>query len=196
MNKLLPVRSSGETLGWAPWSELDIADMKLVTPWWVTASMHRIQPSAPFNVSCAYGEISNAISDAANSDPIFGSEDGGYRTAALLIAVAYQRSGFHPNAVSHGNGLYRLCPPNPRIPATMTVMPKEASLVALDLLRKSLEICKDRSIDERLGWFIEGHKSNDLKISPDSFQTSRVIFRYALGILLVNPPPGTTHDRA
>jgi len=112
--------------------------------------------------SIHHGEVSEAIANAANQDPLFPDrEDGCLRTAAILVAIAFCTSRFNTNLVgSNGKafGLYQIKPPpkdvNGKIITTnMLTNARDASFIAIDLIRESMFACADRPWEERLSCF-------------------------------------------
>lgn len=115
----------------------------------------------------SHGEISEAIARAANQDPLFPNRyDGCYRTAAILIALAWYGSRFQPTIVT-GNGqifgLYGIRPPKTDArgkPITSNILtnPHDASLIVIDLVRQSMMADKKRVWEERLFSYCDGQK--------------------------------------
>lgn len=88
-------------------------------------------------------EVSTAISEAANQDPLFPSkEEGCFLTAALLVLLAIQRSDVYPSKVAGKRmGLYQIEPPSPMLNGKLLLNPRSASLIAIDLMRtKQVEV--------------------------------------------------------
>jgi hypothetical protein len=109
-----------------------------------------------------YPLIARGIADAATNDPLFPKElTGAEATAALLIAYAWDASRLLPYGRSGEHmGLYRIRPPTwPATRGDLLIDPRQASLVAVDLLRQSLERCRAMPIDHRLSWILDlGHR--------------------------------------
>lgn len=114
----------------------------------------------PFSIH--HSEVSEAIANAANQDPLFPErEDGCLRTAAILVAIAFCASRFNTNVVG-GNGkafgLYQIKPPRKdangkEITTNMLTNARDASLIAIDLVRTSMLACMSRPWEERLSCF-------------------------------------------
>jgi len=104
-----------------------------------------------------YGEIALGISNASNQDPLFPAHEAGCEaTACILAALAYSRSRFHQSLWSKHlgtMGLYQIQPPTVTVPAKMLLLPKDASYVALDLVRYSFRKLKNQPVRERLTLF-------------------------------------------
>ena len=122
----------------------------------VMALLNFLEPYSPHVPD--YGEISEAITQASNEDPIFPNHKDGVRmTAAVLVAVAHYESGFHKTVVGdHGKsfGLFQIQPPTARTSANLLLNPRTASYVAIDLIRTSFKQCAKRPLLERLSWYV------------------------------------------
>jgi len=122
----------------------------------------------PYSVH--HGEVSEAIAEASNQDPLFpGREDGCFRTAAILVAIAWLNSRFQPTLVGENGkafGLYQIQPPTANVlgkgvTTNMLTNVRDASFVAIDLIRQSMIECADRSWEERLSWFCSSPNGED-----------------------------------
>jgi hypothetical protein len=137
---------------------ITVASMKLVTTAWVIGIMYELQPSAPWVHS--YAETADAIASASNSDPLFKDDDGAVKTASILIALALHESHFQPNAIGdHGKsfGLFQIQPPTAHVDASLLLLPRNAALIAIDLIRTSMQkMCANRPYAERLAWYAAG----------------------------------------
>jgi len=150
-----------------------------------------------------HGEISEAIAMAANQDPFFPERfDGCFRTAAVLIALAWLGSRFQPNLVGNNGksfGLYQIRPPSQdargrTITTNMLTNPRDASLVAIDLVRESMRKDKGRTWEERLLSYWEDqqddspmHKSLQVMLLADKI--SKDYFPSEMSLM---PPPAAT----
>lgn len=143
---------------------------------WVLAVMREAIPasSQKQGVYFTYDETAAAIAEAASARPIFAGRAGALKTAALLLAIAYYESSFDPKAIGDNNasfGLYQIQPPtvkygegvtgipemgNFAMTANVLLLPRDASLVALSLIKTSLRICGAFPWHERLGWYAAG----------------------------------------
>ncbi len=102
-----------------------------------------------------YAEIAEAIARASTSDPLFPAQKAGSEmTACILVALAWHRSKFAPYAnTGRYVGLYQIRPPSyPVIPFSSLAIPREASLIAIDLIRESFVRCRTLLWSERLAW--------------------------------------------
>jgi len=104
-----------------------------------------------------YGEISRAIAEASSEDPLFPQRsDGAERTATILVSIAFYESRFHPNVIGDQGrsfGLYQIQPGTWKIDGKVLLLPRTASNVAIDLVRKSFKACAKRPWQERLAWY-------------------------------------------
>lgn len=90
---------------------------------------------------------------AANQDPLLPEhEEGAEATACLLVSWAQTTSRLQPNAVyGKALGLYHIRPPTLlNVSANLLTLPRTASLVAVDLMRRSLLRTSGRPWLERL----------------------------------------------
>lgn len=118
-----------------------------------------------------FPEIATAISTASNHDPLFPHrKEGCAATAAVLVAIAWHESNFRPNAVGDNGeslGLYQIQPPTAKIDGKLLLIPRNASYVAIDLVRTSFRQCKDKPWEERLSWYISSgygcHRSEKIR---------------------------------
>lgn len=127
----------------------------------------------PFNRN--HSEISSAIADAANQDPLFPHrEDGCLRTACILLAIAFSSSRLSTNLIGNNGstfGLYQIHPPKTDVNGKVITVnllnsARDASLIAIDLIRTSMLRCKDKPWAERLSVFaLNGDESaNEITI--------------------------------
>jgi hypothetical protein len=127
--------------------------------------LYSVEPYCPH-----HGEISEAITGAANADPLFPDRfDGCFRTAAILVALAWLTSRFRPNIVGNNGttfGLYGIRPPasdanGKAITTNMLSNPRDASYIAIDLIRESMRKDCGRTWEERLFgyWDAQAHDS-------------------------------------
>lgn len=136
--------------------------MALVSAAWIYAQMNRLEPSTPWRFS--YGEIASAIADASNAHPIFPGEEGPKKTASILIAIARYESTFNPNALgdidengkAHSFGLFQIQVPTANMSANLLLVPRDAAVVAINLIETSFKVCSAAPWDERLGWYAAG----------------------------------------
>lgn len=114
---------------------------------------------APFGAHVPrYGEISEAITLAANQDPLFPEQvDGCARTAAVLLAISYHETRWNPALMGDNGksfGLYQIQPPTAKVSGNLLLNPRDASFIAIDLVRQSMFQCRARPWQERLSWYV------------------------------------------
>jgi len=164
-----------------------------VAAFWVAQAMNLVSPSMPHEVAINQGEISTAIASAATQDPLFEGELGGYKTAALLVALARHESGFRKDILGdHGRsvGLYQIQPPTARVNLHLLTLPRDASFVAIDLIRQSFHACRTLPIWDRLAWYAQGKTAcTSTAPSAQALSASRQIMHEATWILLKMAPP-------
>lgn len=136
----------------------------------------------------SYIEISAAIAEAANQDPLFPSrEDGCARTAAVLVALAWVGSRFNTTLVGNGGksfGMYQIAPPSADaigrpISLNMLNSPRDASLVAVDLIRSSMFASRNRPWEERLAWlssWLGRGEIDNIKLSLETMLVADQVF--------------------
>lgn len=122
--------------------------------------LYAMEPNSPWVPD--YGEISEAVATASNQDPLFPSRpDGCAWTAAILLGLAHKESRFHKTVVGDNGrsfGLFQIQPPTANmfgkpISINMLTSPRDATFIAIDLIRESFRNCKDRPFEERLSWY-------------------------------------------
>jgi len=107
----------------------------------------------------SYGEVSEAIAKASTEDPLFPSiAEGSEMTAAILVALAWHESAFVPSVVGDNGrsfGLYQIQPGTAAVKSNLLTLPKTASFIAVDLIRRSVKHClaKKRDWREGLAWY-------------------------------------------
>lgn len=125
---------------------------------WVVGLLAALEPTAPWRDT--YEKTAEAIARVAESEPLFAVEDQGEeRTAALLVSMAWYESRLKPNARSK-NGrwfcLYQLARSYlPNAEQALTD-PEMCTRAAVKVVRKSLDLCKARPLNERLAFFTSG----------------------------------------
>ena len=109
-------------------------------------------------------ESAFAIAEAATKAPLFAGPQGPLATAAVLVALAWSESEFHPTLVSHRHGrstygLFQVELESPKMPADPFLLPRHAAHVAIELLRQGLEAEADQgraaSLERALSWYDE-----------------------------------------
>lgn len=100
---------------------------------------------APETAQRDYIEISEAIATGATQDPIFPEiEEGARLTAAMLVALAWHESNFRRSVVGDQGrsfGLYQIQPGVHKVEVKLLTVPRAATLIAIDLIRKSVAWC-------------------------------------------------------
>lgn len=103
-----------------------------------------------------YTSIAKGIAYAANTDPLFPDVDvGAHATACLLVADAWHASKLQPY-LRRGPflGLYQIRPPvSPIVTARQLLDPTSASLIAVDLMRQSVQRTNDQAWERRFAWY-------------------------------------------
>lgn len=138
-----------------------MAALAVVTPEWVHAWMVKLQPEAVTPWNQTYQETAVAIAEAANEDNLFPQkQDGAYRTASLLVAIAWFESRFNPTAIGDNGtafGLFQIhADASPGIMANELLLPRDAARVALRLVRTSFRVCRGEPAADRLSWYARG----------------------------------------
>lgn len=141
----------------------------------------------PFSLHAPqYPEIATAIATASNHDPLFPHrKDGCERTAAILVAIAWHESRFHPNANGDNGqslGLFQIQPPTARVDGKLLLLPRTASYIAIDLIRTSFQKCEQRPWGDKLVWYAaSGHICIDHPVinkqSRDRMATADRVFK-------------------
>ena len=125
---------------------------------WVVGLLAALEPKAPW--SHTYEKTAEAIARVAESEPLFAPEDRGEeRTATLLVSMAWYESRLKPNAKS-SNGkwfcLYQLGKAYlPNAEKSLTD-PEMCTRAAVKIIKKSLDLCKARPLEERLASYMSG----------------------------------------
>jgi hypothetical protein len=123
----------------------------------VMALLYKFHASQPAINS--YGEISEAIAKASTEDPLFPLVvEGSEMTACILVSLAWHESRFLPTIVGDGGrsfGLYQIQPPTARVDSKLLTLPRDASFVAIDLIRTSIAHTVKAKRDWRhaLAWY-------------------------------------------
>ena len=125
---------------------------------WVVGLLAALEPKAPW--SHTYEKTAEAIARVSETEPLFAPEDRGEeRTATLLVSIAWYESRLKPNARSANGKWYCLFQlgkaylPDAQKSLTDTEMCTRA---AVKQLRKSLDLCKARPLEERLASYMSG----------------------------------------
>lgn len=150
----------------------------------IIAMLYRLEPSGP-NVP-AYGEISAAIEQASNSDPLFPEHEGGSEaTASILVALAWHESRFQPNVIGDNGksfGLFQIQPPTAKIDGSLLLVPRTAAFIAVDLIGQSFKKCEKRPWVERLSWYVASNGCPDhpviVKKSMERLILAQELFRH------------------
>jgi hypothetical protein len=90
-------------------------------------------------------EISEAIATGSTQDPLFPEiEEGSRLTAAILVALAWHESNFRRSVVGDQGrsfGLYQIQPGVHKVEVKLLTVPRSATLIAIDLIRRSVKWC-------------------------------------------------------
>jgi hypothetical protein len=125
---------------------------------WVVGILTALEPSAPWKNT--YDKTAEAIARASENEPLFPvDEKGEERTATLLVALAWYESRLKPSAVSKNGRSYCLY----QVDKSYFPDPKQALVdqdlctrKAMEILRRSLQVCSSRAPQERLAIFMSG----------------------------------------
>jgi hypothetical protein len=163
---------------------LTSGDLAPVAGSWVLASIYRTERSLPWEVATGLPEIAEAIAWASGQDPVFAGSDGARRTAAVLVALAHHASGFRKTQLRNEGsgprscGLYAIRPVR-GVTSSLLMLPRSASLVAIDLVRTSLEECSQLPLSDRLARYqMRGQAPDEADI-----RTSRSVLKEAAWLL-------------
>lgn len=125
---------------------------------WVVGLLAALEPTAPW--SNTYEKTAEAIARVSESDPLFAVENKGEeRTATLLVAIAWYESRLKPNAKSKNGKWYCLYQVDKQYlpdPEKALVDPEACTRAAIKIIRKSMQVCANRPLDERLAIFMSG----------------------------------------
>jgi hypothetical protein len=117
-----------------------------------------------------YEEISKALADAANADPLYTErEDGAARAVSVLGAIAWYESRLKPSAVGDGGrsfGLFQIMPAVWKVEADTLLSPRTAAPVALALVKRSFRECKKQPWGHRLAWYAASSTCEPGKVHP------------------------------
>lgn len=117
-----------------------------------------------------YGEISRAIAETANADPLYvDREDGSARGASILVAIAWYESRFSSSAVGDGGkslGLFQIMPAVWKLDANSLLLPRSAAPIAMALVKRSFRECRDRPWGQRLAWYAASATCAKDKVHP------------------------------
>lgn len=160
----------------------------------VLKMLQYLEPTSPYTPD--YGEISEAIATASTHDPLFPNRaDGCLRTAAILVAVAWHESRFHKSIIGDQGksfGLFQIQPPTAKHSANMLLNPREASYIAIDLIRTSFTACSKAPWESRLSWYVSSNGCPDhpviRKKSISRMMTAERILRQEFPTKVLPPP--------
>lgn len=129
-----------------------------------------------------YPAVAQAIARGAFDDPLFPGEDAGAEaTAAILLAIAWSASKCRPyGREGRMLGLYRIRPPvDPPVLAQTLLLPRTATLIALDIARYSLSALSHQPVGERLAIFRDLGRAPGTYQSPGSFSADTLAWSRA-----------------
>jgi hypothetical protein len=122
---------------------------------WILNVLVALEPAAPWVDT--YVDTAFAIADAAEEHPVFRGPHAVERTAAFLLAIGKFESDFNPAAVGdRGQSLGEWQLSKVHAPKVELLTPGIEARHALGLIETSFRICKDRPVEERLGWYAWG----------------------------------------
>jgi len=151
----------------------------------VIAMLYHLSPNSPYVPQ--YGEISEAIARASTEDPLFPHRpDGAEWTAAILVALAFHESNCSPNLVGGCGayfGLWQIAPPTPQLNAGLLLIPRTASYIAIDLIRKSFTAARGKGIEHGLSWFVSMGKDGKDANAMKTLQRSMARMMTAQGLM-------------
>jgi hypothetical protein len=134
---------------------------------WVVGLLAALEPTAPW--ANTYEKTAEAIARVSESEPLFAVEDKGEeRTATLLVAIAWYESRLKPSAKSKNGKWYCLYQIDKQYlpdPQKALTDPEVCTRAAVKILRKSIQLCSARPLEERLAIFMSGQCDRGL---PDS----------------------------
>ena len=154
---------------------------------WILSLMLTLQPKAPW--ADTYESTAESIATVVESEaPLFAGDKGREMTAALLVSVAWFESTFKPTAIGDSGrsfGLFQIQKGNLSSGVTSEILMKDPQIgvrEALRLLRKSMQTCTQKKVDERLALYVSGSCERG---EP----ASRARMGYAKHLVAKHPPP-------
>lgn len=125
---------------------------------WVVGLLAALEPQSPFRAT--YEKTAEAIARVSESEPLFPvDEEGEERTATLLVSLAWYESRFQPNARSRNGRWYCLYQLEkgwlPDAKASLSDQ-EMCTRAAVKVVRRSLEACQSRPLNDRLAQFTSG----------------------------------------
>lgn len=176
----------------------------MVDPSWVLSLMLAVQPSAPWRAT--YESTAEAIAWEASASPAYGDE---YRTAAVLVSLAWFESTLQPDARGDCtlHGAPSSCAVAGAVPHSFCLMQIHESNLAglhttraevqsdvracvragLSLVHTSLRVCRAAPVEERLRWYAGGGAA--CPENDDARRKAKHRFLRARALLAANPPP-------
>jgi hypothetical protein len=98
-------------------------------------------------LAASYPDTAEEIATAAEESPLPG--DNGRYTAAVLTVMAFRESSFRRDVVGDdgaSRGLFQIS----------TIWGEPSARLALKLLHKSFNVCREKPLEDRLGWYMWG----------------------------------------
>ena len=123
-----------------------------------------LQPQAPWKDD--YEQISRGLLSGATTAPVFDGEYGVQRTLALDISLAWFESRFDRHATGDNGAAHGLYQVHAKEAETVEAQTIEAN----KLIKASFRICRNRPLEERLGWYASGGNGCD---RPGGLKASR-----------------------
>lgn len=125
---------------------------------WVVGLLAALEPAAPY--ASTYEKTAEAIARVSESEPLFAVEDKGEeRTATLLVALAWYESRLKPDAKSKDGRfycLYQIGKSYLSEPDKALTDPETCTRAAVKIIKKSLQLCSGRKLEERLAIYMSG----------------------------------------
>lgn len=142
---------------------------------WALSVMVGLAASSPYRAT--FDATAEGLVEAAQAAPLFTGDQGVEQTIAVELAIAFRESGFKVDATGDCNGLPAGSPLCPRARAMSLGLfqisrfnapwlgvtaddlvgpPKTQATLALVMIRRSFQICVNKPLEERLGWYAVG----------------------------------------
>lgn len=126
--------------------------------------MTLLQPQAPWKGD--YETVARGLLEGAAAAPVFEGAWGVQRTIALDVSLAWFESRFDHHATGDNGAAHGLYQVHRREAESVKAQTVEAN----ELIKASFRICKNRPLEERLGWYASGGNGCD---KPGGLKASR-----------------------
>jgi len=130
----------------------------------ILAMMALLQPSAPWKDN--YETVARGLLSGATASPVFEGQYGVQRTIALDVSLAWFESRFDQHAIGDNGAAHGLYQVHAKEAPTVEEQTKQAN----EMIKASFRICKNRPLEERLGWYASGGNGCD---RPGGLKASR-----------------------